>query len=315
MLIRNAKRLRQGVPSALLQELFPAVSPDILRGWVERISIPRHRIVNAEANEAVADWLAEEFSRWGYEVSFQGRFRNVIAQPAVLADKVIVVGAHYDSVPTTPGADDNGSAVAAMLGCAKLCTEFLPELPVVFVAFNGEEDGLDGSSDWVSQHLPAAGYQVECAHVLEMVGYASSEPGSQKVPPGLPISLPDRGDFIGLLTNRAGAESMKAALQTIRTERAELPAYGVEVLLGLEKFFPVLHRSDHAPFWKAGIPSIMWTDTSEFRNPNYHAATDTPDTLNYDFLTEVTQAVTAVVLTQAAKLSSVPREWCEDDHS
>ncbi len=280
------------------------MTPSLLREWVERISIPRHRIVNAEANAAVADWVAREFNEWGYEVQFQGGFRNVIAQPAVVADKVIVVGAHYDSVPTTPGADDNGSAVAAMLGCAKLCAEFLPELPVVFVAFNGEEDGLDGSIDWVSQYLPTACYQVECAHVLEMVGYASSQPGSQKVPPGLPISLPDRGDFIGLLTNRVGAASMKAALQTIRTERAELPAYGVEVLLGLEKFFPVLHRSDHAPFWKAGIPSIMWTDTSEFRNPHYHAASDTPDTLNYDFLTQVTRAVTAVVLTQASTLPS-----------
>jgi Zn-dependent M28 family amino/carboxypeptidase len=68
----------------------------------------------------------------------------------------------------------------------------------------------------------------------------------------------------------------------------------------------VLHRSDHAPFWKAGIPSIMWTDTSEFRNPHYHGATDTPDTLNYDFLTQVTQAVTAAVLTQAAKLATTP---------
>jgi Zn-dependent M28 family amino/carboxypeptidase len=276
----------------------------MLRDWVERISIPRHRVVNAEANRTVAEWLAQEFSESGYEVQFQGRFRNVIAQPTrVTAGKVIVVGAHYDSVPTTPGADDNGSAVAAMLGCAKLCAQFLPELPAVFVAFNGEEDGLEGSRDWVSQHLPAAAYEVECAHVLEMVGYASNLPGSQKIPPGLPIQVPDRGDFIGLLTNREGAASMKTALQTIRTERAELPAYGLEVLLGLEKYFPVLQRSDHAPFWKAGLPSILWTDTAEFRNPHYHAASDTPGSLNYDFLTQVTQAVTAVVLTQAAKLS------------
>lgn len=302
MLIRNASRLKGGVPNSQLQELFTTITPAILRTWVERISIPRHMAVNAEANVAIAQWLAREFSGWGYEVHCHGEFRNVIAQPPVLADKVIVVGAHYDSVPSTPGADDNGSAVAAMLGCAQMCAEFLPELPVVFVAFNGEEDGLLGSTDWVARHLPNAGYRVECAHVLEMVGYASDAPGSQKIPPGLPISLPDRGDFIGLLTNRHGADSMKAALQTIRTERPQLPAYGVEVLLGLEKYFPVLQRSDHAPFWKASIPSIMWTDTSEFRNPHYHTATDTPDTLNYDFLTQVTQAVTAVVLAQAQQL-------------
>ena len=302
MLIRNASCLKTGVPSAHLQELLETMTPVALRAWVERISIPRHFVVNAEENAATAEWIAKDLASWGYEVQFQGRYRNVIATPPVMGDRVIVVGAHYDSVPETPGADDNGSAVAAMLGCAQLCAEFLPELPVVFVAFNCEEDGLLGSGEWVSDYLPGAGYQVECAHVLEMVGFASSASGSQKIPPGLPISLPDRGDFLGLLTNRHGAASMKSALQVIRIERTQLPAYGVEVLLGLEKHFPVLHRSDHAPFWKANIPSIMWTDTSEFRNPHYHAATDTPDTLNYPFLTQVTQALTAVVLTQAEKL-------------
>lgn len=107
---------KAGAPSAILQEPYPPLTPGMLRELVERISIPRHHIVNAEANVAVADWPAEEFSHWEYLVSFQGRFRNVITQPATITDKVILVGAHYDSVPTTPGADDNGSAVAAMRG-------------------------------------------------------------------------------------------------------------------------------------------------------------------------------------------------------
>lgn len=302
MLIRNASRLKPGSPSLELKDLFSSITPALLRSWVERISIPRHFIANANANLAVANRLAAELNDWGYEVQFQGRFRNVIAQPPVLEDKVILVGAHYDSVPETPGADDNGSAVAAMLGCAKMCAKFLPELPVVFVAFNCEEDGLLGSTDWVKSFLPSAGYEVICAHILEMVGFASSEPGSQMIPPGLPIKLPDRGDFIGLLTNRKGSAALAKSLQTIRTQRPALPAYGVEVLLGLEKYFPVLHRSDHAPFWQASIPSLMWTDTSEFRNPHYHAASDLPETLNYDFLTQVTQALTAVVLNQAGSL-------------
>jgi Zn-dependent M28 family amino/carboxypeptidase len=302
MLIRSASRLKLGKPNEDIAELLDRMTPIMLRSWVEYISIPRHFEFNATANRTTGDWIAKELSGWGYQVSFQGRYRNVIAEPPITGGEVIVVGAHYDSVPETPGADDNGSAVAAMLGCAKLCAEFLPDLPVVFVAFNCEEDGLLGSSDWVERFLPTAGYRVACAHVLEMVGYASSLPGSQKVPPGLPLKMPDRGDFIGLLTNRKGAGAMKQALQTIRTERPQLPAYGVEVLLGLEKYFPVLHRSDHAPFWKAGIPSIMWTDTSEFRNPHYHQASDQPDTLNYEFLTQVTQALTACVLEQVKQI-------------
>ncbi|MBE7494347.1 MAG: M28 family peptidase [Verrucomicrobiaceae bacterium] len=305
MRIRDVSRLKSGDSSAEIQKRFATLDVSQLRRWIEHISIPRHFTANATTNAAIAEWIASELDGLGYQTQFQGRYRNVIASSPLNADKVIVVGAHYDSVPETPGADDNGSAVAAMLGCAHLCSTYHPDLPVVFVAFNCEEDGLLGSSDWVAQYLPKAGYDVECAHVLEMVGFADNTPGSQKVPPGPPISLPDRGDFIGLLTNRNGSAAMKSALQTIRTEVPRLPAYGVEVLLGLEKYFPVLHRSDHAPFWKAGIPSIMWTDTSEFRNPHYHASSDTPDTLNYDFLKQVTQAVTAVVLTQAAALENL----------
>lgn len=302
MLIHRASRLKATTPNRSLKELHVQVTPTLLRQWVERISVPRHFSVNASANLAVAEWLSQEFGGWGYEVSFHGRYRNVIAQPPLVGDRVIVVGAHYDSVPETPGADDNGSAVAAMLGCARLCAHFFPELPVVFVAFNCEEDGLLGSGDWVRHFLPEQRYRVACSHVLEMVGYASNQPGSQKVPRGLPVSLPDRGDFIGLLANRDGAKALKLALQTLRTEQPQLPAYGVEVLLGLEKYFPVLHRSDHSPFWKAGIPSLMWTDTSEFRNPHYHAASDLPETLDYEFMAKVTHALTAVVLKQAEQL-------------
>ena len=69
--------------------------------------------------------------------------------------------------------------------------------------------------------------------------------------------------------------------------------------LGMEKYFSHLHRSDHAPFWEAGIPAIMWTDTSEFRNPHYHRETDTPDTLDYDFLAKVTRVVLAQAVSRA----------------
>jgi Zn-dependent M28 family amino/carboxypeptidase len=255
--------------------------------------------VPVSANNATAAWIADDLSSWGYEITSQGVYNNIVAFRSEITGPVILVGAHYDSVPGTPGADDNGSAVAALLGCAKACALFFPDLPVVFVAFNGEEDGLLGSSEVVTDYLPFAPFQTVGCHILEMVGYASSEPKSQVVPPGLPISLPDRGDFIGLLTNRDGAKLLKLVLQDIRTEVPGLPANGVEVLLGLEKFFPVLHRSDHAPFWKERIPTLLWTDTSEFRNPHYHAPTDTPSTLDYDFLQQVTQAITATLILQA----------------
>jgi hypothetical protein len=78
---------------------------------------------------------------------------------------------------------------------------------------------------------------------------------------------------------------------------------GLKVYLGIEKYFPVLGRSDHAPFWKAGLPALMWTDTSEFRNPHYHQTTDTPDTLDYAFLRRVTQLLVAAVLTESREIA------------
>ncbi len=261
--------------------------------------MPRHRLVNEVENREIARWLHDELRRMGYEVAYQGRHRNVVAVPPGRHEQIILVGAHYDSVPGTPGADDNGSAVAAMLGCAKACAAWDTELPVMFAAFNGEEDGLLGSTDFVKTALGPAAPKVTCAHILEMVGYADHREGSQKVPPGLPLNLPTRGDFLGLLTNRRGAADMQLAMQCARDYLPAFPVHGVKVLLGLEKHFAVLRRSDHAPFWDAGIPSIMWTDTSEFRNPHYHQETDTPESLDYEFLANVTRVLTATVILQS----------------
>jgi Zn-dependent M28 family amino/carboxypeptidase len=177
-------------------------------------------------------------------------------------------------------------------------------LPVVFVAFNCEEDGLKGSQDFVKNYLSTARFDVQCAHILEMVGYASSEPGSQRVPNGLPIKIGDKGDFLGLLANGRSSEAMDFVIRRTRSYVPELPVMGLNVKLGLEKYFPVLSRSDHAPFWDRNIPAVMWTDTSEFRNHNYHRDTDTPHTLNYRFLRQVTQLLTACVIQQAENLTN-----------
>ena len=86
-------------------------------------------------------------------------------------------------------------------------------------------------------------------------------------------------------------------LQVARTYWPDFPVLSLKVYAGVEKLLPVLQRSDHAPFWGAGIPAIMWTDTAEFRNKHYHQSTDTPDTLDYDFLRRVSQILIATILT------------------
>lgn len=266
-----------------------------LRSWVEMISMPRHFRAQAADNEATARWLATELAGWGYHVQFQGDYRNVVALPKKCPPEITLVGAHYDSVPGTPGADDNGSAVAALLGCAEALAGFAPDAAVGFAAFNCEEDGMMGSIDFVENHLPTAAYQVKQAHILEMVGFASYKAGSQKLPTGLPIRIPDKGDFLGLLADQNSGAAMDFILSRARTYLPEFKVIGLEVGAGAERAFPVLGRSDHVGFWRKGIPAVMWTDTAEFRNPNYHRGTDTPDTLDYGFLLLVTQLLAATL--------------------
>lgn len=275
------------------QSLLQKISEADLRAWVNQIARPRHFMAEPDQNRATAIWLAEILRSFHYEVEFQGPSQNVVALPKSLSSPAIVLGAHYDSVPGSPGADDNGSAVAALLACASALAGTAHR--VIFVAFNREEDGFVGSREFVEEFLQTRSIRVQCAHILEMIGYASNAPGSQHLPTALPIQLPDTGNFLGLLSNNQSTDAMHHILEFSGAYTPTLPVIGLTVVPGAERVFPVLARSDHVPFWLRQIPAIMWTDTAEFRNPNYHEPSDTPDTLNYTFLKQVTQLLTATL--------------------
>jgi Zn-dependent M28 family amino/carboxypeptidase len=171
------------------------------------------------------------------------------------------------------------------------------------VFFNREEDGFIGSSEFVAQLPDASLGPVAEAHIFEMVGYRDATPGSQKVPQGLPIPFaPTVGDFLGLVANRGSNAIAEELIGMAASYVPGFPVLALKVSLGLENVFKDLTRSDHAPFWQAGIPAIMWTETSEFRNPHYHLASDTPDTLDYAFLADVTR----LALTRAASYARHP---------
>lgn len=284
-------------PDAHVRAAADDFSVSFLRGIVETMAVPRHYQLQPEDNRRIAHWIVHQLHSYGYETELQGEYANVVARSRRAPDTAcVLVGAHYDSVPDTPGADDNASAVAALLACAKTLAQHAPETPACFVCFNREEDGLLGSADFV-RTIAGRKIPVREAHVLEMVGYCDHRPGSQAIPPGLPIQMPDRGDFLGILANQDSTAMASTVLQTARTYWPDFPVLSLKVFVGAEKLLPVLQRSDHAPFWKAGVPTILWTDTSEFRNPHYHQATDTPDTLDYEFLRSVSQILIATVLT------------------
>jgi hypothetical protein len=135
-----------------------------------------------------------------------------------------------------------------------------------------------------------------------MVGFRSRAPGSQKLPRGLPVALaPDTGDFLGMVANRGSNPIAESLMGLAARHVPQFAVVALQVHFGLERVFSDLTRSDHAPFWRAGIPAIMWTDTAEFRNPHYHLPSDTPNTLDYDFMADVTR----LALARACSLRSL----------
>lgn len=285
-----SRAARSGVKSIESVDVGPEEAR--LRRWVERIAVPRHRRANAYANAWVQREVADELERQGYDVRIQGVFDNVVALPPRRSGPLTLVTAHYDSVPHCPGADDNASGVAVMLECARvLASSRTGADNVGFVAFNAEEDGLLGSRDFVANGLSALGGEVRNTHVLEMVGFRAAAKAQRSPFPWTPraLAIPD---FIGVLTKgRSNAISDRA----VRSAAArDLRVVAAKTWGPLHRVLPDLARSDHFPFWNAGLPAALWTDTANFRNPHYHRPSDTPETLDYGFMRDVAELLCAV---------------------
>ncbi len=288
MRIRNSKTGSPTNHTPAIEKLLSNYDLRYLKEIVAKISIPRHFQQEERSNKQVAVWIENEFQQLGLHTTRQGKYENIVA--TTLKDPTqarILIGAHYDSVPKTPGADDNASAVAGMLAAAKALSSVGP-LPITYVAFNREEDGLLGSQDFVKNYLSASSHKLEAVHILEMIGYCDHAPGSQTSPTELPINLGDTADFIGILMNQASNKYAVTLIETAEKYVSDLPVKTLEIFDGMEQHFPDMLRSDHSPFWTAGLPALMWTDTSEFRNPHYHQPSDTPETLDYTFIKKVT---------------------------
>ncbi|HZU35211.1 MAG TPA: M20/M25/M40 family metallo-hydrolase [Gemmataceae bacterium] len=290
----RSQNRRPRLKDAAIAEVLRAVSAEKLLAYVDLLAFPRHYVAERQANVHARDLLLRLFRGLGYDPVLQGRYDNIIACSSDAQDgPVLLLGAHYDSVPGTPGADDNASALAVCLECARLLREHQVGSTMI-VLFNGEEDGLLGSRDFVEETVRQREWMIHEAHIFEMVGFCSRAPGSQRMPPGLPSMLaPQVGDFLGLLANRKSNAVAESLLRLAATYVAPFAVTALKIYLGLERFFGHLLRSDHAPFWEAGLLAVMWTDTAEFRNPHYHLPSDTPDTLDYEFLANVTRLALA----------------------
>jgi aminopeptidase YwaD len=271
----------------------------------------RHPISSPIALRQAEGYLTEQFKVLGLEVSTHpfkalgATYRNVIgtrpaSHPSSEGEASLIVAAHYDTVRGSPGADDNASALAVLLEAAR-CLQRVPlSREVRFIAFSLEEEDLLGSLAYVSS-LRKDGHEIDGAIVLECVGYVCAKEGSQRMPPGMPIVVPTVGDFLAIVGNTASA-ALVAAVENAAKERVRDLKTIALMVPGNGELLPDTRRSDHAAFWHYGYPAVMLTDTANFHNLNYHASTDTIETLDLGFMEKVARTVTAT----ATDLCGVP---------
>lgn len=211
-----------------------------------------------------------------------------------LAAEIVVIGAHFDTFQGTPGADDNASGCAALMQLARALAGKPLKRTVRLVFFVNEEPPAFWTRDmgsWVyAKQCRAKGDNIVAMLSLESLGYYSDAPNSQKYPPVLGWVLPDQGNFVGVVGNLASRALVHRVIRTFR-ETTAFPSEGA----ALPAFLPGVGWSDHWSFWQEGYSAVMLTDTAVFRNPHYHHATDTPDTLDFERLARVATGIERVV--------------------
>jgi Zn-dependent M28 family amino/carboxypeptidase len=279
-----------------------------LRQHVDRLAGligPRH-IGAPKALEAAATLVERELSVAGYTVERQWYLAqghsvaNLIAEiPGTSrADQIVVLGAHYDTVATTPGADDNASAVAVLIEVARLLRNCQPKRTIRFVSFACEEP-----PHYFTHEMGSQVYARQCRTrreriigmlCLEMVGYFLSDKDSQRVPDAIPrflhLAFPRRGNFLAAVGNMPSWRLCWKFRRGFK-RATRFPLFSI----CLPEIIHDIRRSDNSSFWDQGYPALMLTDTSYLRNPHYHLASDAPETLDYESMASVAIGVAGAV--------------------
>ncbi len=249
-----------------------------------------------------AEYLRAEFEAAGYDVRRQqydvsGKICENIEAEVRGTDRpedILVIGAHYDSVKGSPGANDNGTGVASMLALARRFAISPTSRTLRFVAFANEEPPFFQTRDMGSRVYARRSRQrnenIILMISLETIGYYTDAPNSQRYPPPLSLIYPSTGNFIGFVSNLANSEWVRLAVGSFR-QHTQFPSEGA-ALFG---WLPGVGWSDHWAFWQEGFPAIMVTDTALFRDPHYHTAHDTPDHIHYDHLARVVSGLQQVI--------------------
>jgi Zn-dependent M28 family amino/carboxypeptidase len=270
---------------------MPAITPQQLKAHVAKLAgdIGEHNIYHPHALNAAADYITLQWQQQGYDVTpcsyivkgLQCSNLEITRVGSHPENGIIIVGAHYDSVMGSPGANDNGSGIAALLELSRLFSEEQPVTTLRFVAFVNEEPPFfywnNMGSMIYARQVKQRQENIRYMIALETIGYYSSTPNSQRYPPLLKYFYPHTGDFIAFVSNLASRRVMRRAVKVFRGV-SDFPIQQ----LASPAIVPGVSWSDHLSFWREGYPAFMITDTAFYRYPYYHTAEDTPDKLSYD---------------------------------
>ena len=277
-----------------------------LKTHIAAIAAREHNIAHHDELEKVARYIETTLESYGYVVHRQNfavddktvRNIDVIIEPrtGVPAPEVLVVGAHYDSAPTTPGANDNATGAAAVIELARLLGDLKGSTKrrIRFALFVNEEPPYFQTPDMGSlryaQALAAQNERVVAMYSLETLGYYSDKPGSQQYPGPFGMMFPDRANFIAFVGMLGSRPLVRETVRSFRSHTA-FPTIGGAAPASLEG----IGWSDHWAFAEQGFPAVMITDTALFRYPHYHRPTDTPDKVDVEKLARVVKGIERVI--------------------
>mgnify|MGYP001451696731 CR=1 FL=1 len=262
-----------------------------LKRHVENIHFDRNPYDGYPKLEQAAQYIEREFQKIGWDVKedtfqWEGRsYKNIVAEKKGMTSphRVFILGAHYDTVPGSPGADDNASAIAVLLEVARNIQTAPLEGTVRLIAFSLEEYNFVGSTHYVEK-FQRGEEKILGMISLEMVGFTGPR---QDYPPYLnPKYYPNVGDFIAIIGNERSKELLEKVCQSFRAHVPRLPLEFLAVP-GNGEGMEEVRLSDHSTFWDHGFPALLVTDTSFLRNPNYHLPSDSMETLDFEFMRKV----------------------------
>lgn len=248
-----------------------------------------------EALQAAENYIRDTWQTMGYDVKSQdyetAGIRSANLEINLIgsqyADEIMLIGAHYDSIMRSPGANDNGSGVACMLELARLFAQTSQPRSLRFVAFVNEEPPFFFTKQQGSMRYAKAvrqrGDDIRLMLSLETVGYYSNESGSQEYPPLFRFFYPDQANFIALVSNLRSRRSLRQLVLAFRSS-SDFPVESVATF----SWIPGVAWSDHLSFWRHGYSAVMVTDTAFYRYPYYHSSEDTAEKLDYEQLARVT---------------------------